>query len=192
MGNLFFENKVPLSDKISDFVLDYNINVCSLDEILVVYSKEGNKPITFFGLNNDFLKQSFVSFPTDINLSSSELFCPEVSNSRSVKRSFFQIQTQTSSNPLKIWNYYSCDGLQTGKKVHSIIDTTINLSEKAHVTFQEYADNRLTQKNYALVKLVNVENAITETVVENEDSYSKNQINVILNYFYDKNTLLFN
>jgi hypothetical protein len=88
IGDLFFEKKISLASHIEDHSMDaYNIQVCSLDEMVVVYAKQPNPAL--FALSNQYLKKSFVSLPIDDPNKIEEMHCPGLRNSRLMKKSYF-------------------------------------------------------------------------------------------------------
>ena len=46
------------------------------------------------------------------------MHCPLNSDSKQLKASYFQVTTMTSGK-MQMWNYYSTDGSQANKKLHS-------------------------------------------------------------------------
>lgn len=86
--------------------------------MVVIYAKQP-KPV-LFALNNQYLEKSYISLPIDDPTSILELHCPSLGKSQAVKKSYFQLITEGQNSRRQVWNYYSADGSQASKKLHSV------------------------------------------------------------------------
>jgi hypothetical protein len=120
---MFIEEKISLANHIPDHGLtSYNIQICSLDEMIAIYAKQPNAVL--FALGNQYLDKTLITLPIDNIDKVVDIHCPTLHSSRENKKSYFQVITELKNNRRQIWNYYSTDGSQASKKLHSIVNTS--------------------------------------------------------------------
>lgn len=88
LHNIFLEEKISLADYIEEpEAKSFNIKICSTENMIAIHANQA-KP-AFFGISNQNLRQTYITFPIDDVSKIVEMHCPPNNDSKQLKASYF-------------------------------------------------------------------------------------------------------
>ena len=97
-----------------------------------------------------------------------------------------------TNGKMQLWNYYSTDGSQANKKLHSSPVPKGRFDKNAPLFFGDRPKSYHDHLNFAIAKSEATRYIPFKETLALEDHYSSSKINMALNYFYHSNSLYFN
>lgn len=95
---------------------------------------------------------------------------------------------------MQLWNYYSSDGSQSNKKLHSNPQPKGRFNKNASLFFADKPNNYIDYQNLAVAQYStdNQKYLPFKELMPFESLYSSDKVNMALNYFYHNTSLFFN